>query len=321
MDYYPRTRLHRAFPSTSIGSSNSQVESDVNGDLEVASDLSVDGSSTYILHASPLPSASPTSAVPLRDAFSAGAAHHKPLKLMPKDDSLNNTSYTGAIPGSSLDVMHDWECADADDSGCSIEEWDCCTSHDTVPLDEQGESSSTLDEDAWLVRRWDLIPEYIPLRVSRGTKFLRMHGRPLEAWRPPSEQTHRSVHHRATALPPAPHPRVRLPLFSILVSLLSIDDETVHLVTHSHTHSTLFPGPILPSDEGTTNAQETHGIYALLDLPSEHRALHDGLAVASDGAILPSNPFKLSVFPLTGLLDLVKGILVGGRVALREVYR
>jgi len=317
MDYYPRTRLHRAFSSTS-------VKSDVSGDLEVASDLFVDGGSVYIIPASDLPSASPTSAVPLRDTFSAGAARPKSLRLMPRDGSLNSTIDTCAIPGGSMD---DWECvgtvprppanADADDnSGCGIEEWDRCTSHDTPSLDERGESSSTL-EDAWHVRRWDLIPECTPFRLSRGTKFLRMHGRPLEAQRPLSERTHRSVHRQIGVLSPSPHPRVRLPFLSILAPLLSIDDETLHLVTHSPTHPALFPGPVLAFDGGTTNAEN----HMLLELPSEHRVLYDGLAVACDGAILPSNPFKLSVFPLTGLLDLVKGILVRDRVALREVYR
>ena len=308
MDHYPRTRLHRTFPSASVGSSDSQVESDVNGDLAVASDLSVDGNSIYILPASDLPSPSPTSAVPLRGAFSAGAAHPKSLRLMPKDGSLNSTGDTGAIPGGSMAVTHDWECLD------------CCTSHDTAPLDELSESSSTL-EDAWHARRWDLIPEYTPLRVSRGTKLLRMHGRPLETRRLSSERTHRSVHRQAAALSPAPHPRVRLPFLSILVPLLSIDDETLHLVTRSPTHLALFPGPIFPSDEGITNAQETHSIRMLLELPSEHRTFRDVLAVACDGAILPSNPVKLSTSPLTGLLDLAKVILIRGWVALREVYR
>jgi hypothetical protein len=247
---------------------------------------------------------------------------------MPPDESKNSS--TGSIPGSSIDGTHDWECvrlvrrlsANTDingDSECSIEEWDC-PPHDTMPLD--GSESPSLDEDEEHAQMWDLIPEYrAPLAVPRDTLFPHMHGRPLESRRPPPERWHRSACPAAPAVPPAQHRRIRLPLLSVFVSLFSIDDTTLHLIAHSPAHSALFPGPIRPSDEGTRNAQEVHGVLALLEPSRQHAGLRDGLAVACDESVLPSNPFKISASPLIGLLGLVKGICAGGRAALREVNR
>jgi hypothetical protein len=330
MEYYPRVQSHPSSRSGPVVSSDSRVESNLNQHHEIASDdVSVESHSIYVL--SDPPAALPTPSVPYPSTSCSTPAAFSPLStLMPKDESKNSS--TSAIPGSSIDVTHDWECvrsvrrlsANTDingDSECSIEEW-VCTPHDTMPLDESESLSLGEDEDALHAHRWDLIPEYCaPLAVSRDTLFPHMHGRPLESRRPPPERWHRSACSAAPALPLAPHPRIRLPLLSVLASLFSIDDTTLHLVAHSPAHSALFPGPIRPSDEGTRNAQDVHGVLALLEPSRQHAGLRDGLAVACDESILPSNPFKISASSFIGLLGLVRGICAGGRAALREVNR
>ena len=328
MKYYPRVRLHTS--TYSVESSDPQFESNLDQHQEITSDASADSCSIYLL--SDPPSALPAPAAPHPSTCSTSAAFPPPSRLKPRDESENSS--TGAIPGSSTDVTRDWECvrpvrrlsANTDTNGnsnYSIEEWDCagCTPHETTLLDEN--ESSALDEDALHAHRWDLIPEYPPLGVSRDTLFLHMHGRPLELPRPPPERSHRSPPHPATlTLPPAPHPHIRdrLPLLSVFAPLFSIDDATLHLIAHSPAHSALFPGPIHPPDERTGDAQGIHGILALLGPSRSYAVLRDGLAVACDESILPSNPFQISVSPLVGLLGLVQGIWAGGRAALREVY-
>ncbi|KAI0004635.1 hypothetical protein BJV74DRAFT_389638 [Russula compacta] len=307
MEYYPRTRPYRTTCSASIESSDSQTKSNLRHCEEVASDLSVEGSLVYILPGPP--SAPPTLAIPRLNTCSAPVGFSEQLSLMLRDESIDGS--TGAISSSSMEVTHDWESvrsvrqlpAKIDDSECRIEEW-YYASHDTMQLtDESG--SSAFDEDALHASRWDLVPEYSPRRVPQNTPVLRMHGRPLESRRWPPERMHKS------ARPPAPHPRIRLPLLSVFVSLLSIDDATLHLVAHSPAHSTLFPGPIGPSDERTGNTQESHGTLRLLEPSSQLGALRDGLAVACDESFFSSNPFRLSVSPLIGLLGLVRGIWTG----------
>ena len=321
IEYCPRVPLHTS--TYSVGSSDpSNLD-------QHTSDVSDDSWSIYVL--SDPPSALPTPAAPHLSTCSTCAAFSPPSRLMPMDESENSS--TGAIPGSSTEVTHDWECvrsvrglstnADTNgDSKCSIKVRDSigCTPHDTVPLDES--ESSAPDEDALHdAHRWDLVPEYSPFGVSRDTLSLRMHGRPLELRRLPPEQSHRSPPHpEVPALPPTPHTRIRLPLLSVFASLLSIDDATVRLVAHSPSHSALFPGPIRPSNEGTETAQEIHGILALLAPSRPHAVLRDGLAVACDESILPSNPFKMLASPLIDLVGLVRGIWAGGRATLREVY-
>lgn len=328
IEYYPRIQLH---PSSRSGSSAPRVESNLDQHQGITSeDVSVDSHFIYVL--SDPPAALPTTpSVPYPSTSCSTHAAFPPLsRPMPPDGS--KISSTGSIPGSSIGVTHDWECvcsvrrlsANTDingDAECSIEEWSC-TPHDTMPLDESESLSLDEDEDALHAHSWDLIPEYrAPLAVPRNTLLPRLHGRPLEPRRPPPERWHRSACSAAPAPPPAPHPRIRLPLLSILVSLFSIDDTTLHLIAHSPAHSALFPGPIRPSDEGTTNAQEVHGVLALLEPSRQHADLRDGLAVACDESILPSNPFKISASPLIGLLGLVKGICARGRAAFYEVKR
>ncbi len=115
-----------------------------------------------------------------------------------------------------------------------------------------------------------------------------------------------------------PH-HIHISCYPCTLSSSPLDDTTLHLIAHSPAHSTLFPGPIRPSDEGTGNTQGTRG-PALLEPSRQHTVLRNGLAVVCDEAILPSNPFKISASSLIGLLGLITGV-GAGRVALREVYR
>ena len=330
IEYYPYPRLqsHPSSRSGPLGSSDPRVESNLDQHQEITSDddVSVDSNSIYVL-SDPPAAALPTTPSVLHPSTSCSTpATFPPLsRPMPPHESKNSS--TSSIPGSSIDPTHDWECvrsvrrlsANTDingDSECSIEEWDCVP-HDTMPLDESELLSLDEVEDVLHAHRWDLIPEYrAPFAVPRDTLFPHIHGRPLESRRPPPERWHRSACPAAPALPLAPYPRIRLPLLSFFVSLFSIDDATLHLVTHSPAHSALFPGPICPSDEGTRSAQEVHGVLALLEPSRQHVGLRDGLAVACDESILPSNPFKISASPLIGLLGLVKGICAGGRACL-----
>lgn len=314
MEYYPR--LHRAAHSASVGRSKREGRS--HHHQETASNSSVDGRSIYVLSSPPSASPSPTSTG--LDIHSVRVAPPEMLRLTPSIRKRTN-----AISDRNTDKkMYEWECVrsppqlSSNGDECSVEEWDCA-SHD-IMLDE---SESVLDDKESLrASRWDLVFEHHPSGgAPQDTHTLRMHGRPLEPHKPPAERTRTFPRSRTVPPPPAPHARIRLPLLSFFVSLLSIDDATAHLIAHSHAHSALFPGPICASDEGgPRDSRETHGLDALLEPSDPHGALRDGLAVACDESILPSNPFGLSMSPLVGLLDLVRGVCAGGRAALHEAY-
>jgi hypothetical protein len=329
IEYCPRVQSHPTSRSGPVGSSNPRVENNLNQHQEIISDdVSVDTYSTYVL--SDPHAALPTPSVPYPNTSCSTPAAFSPLsRLIPSDGGKNSS--TGTILGSSTDVAHDWECvrsvrrlsANTDingDSESSIEEWDW-TPHNIMPLDESESLSLDEDEDALHAHRWDLIPEYrAHPAVPRDTFLPYLHGRPLESRRPLPERWQRSPC-SAAPLPPAPYPRIRLPLLSFFVSLFSIDDTTLHLVTHSPTHPALFPGPIHPSNEERRNAQDVHGVLALLEPSKQHGGLRDGLTIACDESIFPSNPFKISASPFLGLLGLVRGICAGGRAAFRDVNR
>ncbi|KAI0247123.1 hypothetical protein BJV78DRAFT_1248025 [Lactifluus subvellereus] len=321
MEYYPR--LHRTAHSASVGGSKGEGSSHHHQEMVLNS--SVDGRSIYVLSSPPSTSPSPTSS--RLNIHSVRVAPPELLGLTPSKKSTRKRA--NAIPDRSVDKMYEWECVRsplpqlfANTDECGIEEWDC-TSHDIV-LDES--DSVLVDEETLRVSLWDLVSEHRPSGAPRDTHILHMHGRPLESQKlpPPSPERTRAFtcsRTRTIPPPPAPHTRIRLPLLSFFVSLLSIDDTTLHLIAHSPAHSALFPGPVCPSDAGgTRDPRETHGLNALLEPSGRHGALRDGLAVACDESILPPNPFGFSTSSLVGLLDLVRGVCAGGRAALREVY-
>jgi hypothetical protein len=332
MEYGPRVRRHLPTRFASVRSSDSRVESDQIDHQESASDLSMGSYSVDVL---PGPSTTPPALAATHEtACTARPALSEKSTPIPRDKSESISGRTRVIPGNVVDgdVAHDWECvrslrqlspsANAD-SECGIEDWasGCISYADIVGTWDDGDdeceakswTSDKGDDPSHAARRWDLIPEYLKSSgIRKDTPFLRMHGRPLDSRRaPPERSTHRSA--RSRTLDAVPDRRIHIPLLSALVSLLSIDDETSHLVTHLPAHSALFPGPINPSDEEIEKAQEIHGVHVLL---SRHGALREGLAVACDESVLSSNPFRLSASPLFGLLYIVRGLFVGGSATL-----
>ena len=332
MEYYPH--LHRTALSTSVGSSGSRGEGSSHHHQDINLDSFVDGSTIYVLSSPPSVSHNPTG--PHLNMLSVRVSPSKGPELTPRGESVGNR--TSVIPECSTDEMydHEWECVRspapaspppsqsfASTDECDLEEWDCTASD--IALDER---VSVFDEEISSASPWwDLVPEHDqqPPGAPRLTHFLRMHGRPLESRKLPVERTraHAFTRSRAVSPLPATHARIRLPLLSFFVALLSVDDTTLHLLTHTSAYSALFPGPMCPSDEGEggggiRDSHETHGVS--MRLKPSSGALRDGLAVACDESILPSNPFGLSMSPLAGLLVLVKGVCAGGRAALREVW-
>ncbi|KAI0320529.1 hypothetical protein OF83DRAFT_1169235 [Amylostereum chailletii] len=119
---------------------------------------------------------------------------------------------------------------------------------------------------------------------------------------------------------PAPHPRIYIPLLSFFASLFSVDDSTLHLISHTPTHSSLFHGCSSLCDLEREPKDVAHGVEALLCPRGEHESLKDGLRVACDVSLVPSNPFPLSPLPLTDIFHAVAGIWSGGNKAWREVW-
>ncbi|KAH9971954.1 hypothetical protein BGW80DRAFT_1317339 [Lactifluus volemus] len=324
MEYYPQ--LHRVPPSTLVESSHSRGEGSSHHPQEITLDTSVDGGTIYVLSSPPS-----TSRSAARSQLNVRSVRVVPSKQTPRADSSKETD-PAAQHGSG---MYEWERTPSpplSQLSCKtdesiVEEWDRTARviklDGSVPEEEE-------EEDFLPASRWDIVPECQLPGAPRHTYFLRMHGRPLESHEPPAEPTHAHSLTRTPPPPPTPEPllsgRFRLPLLSFFASLLSVDDSTLRLVTHLPAHSViLFPGPVsFPSDEGargTSDSGETHGIDALLEpSSSQQRALRDGLAVVCDETILPSNPFGLSMSPLVGLLDIVRGVCVGSRASLREVW-
>ncbi|EPQ54597.1 hypothetical protein GLOTRDRAFT_139145 [Gloeophyllum trabeum ATCC 11539] len=85
----------------------------------------------------------------------------------------------------------------------------------------------------------------------------------------------------------APHPAIRIPLFSFISSFLSIDESTVHLIRHTPGTSVLFPSsPHDNASEGSTlddPPQHVHGLSRLFPSSSsedDHSiALKKGLGI------------------------------------------
>jgi hypothetical protein len=121
----------------------------------------------------------------------------------------------------------------------------------------------------------------------------------------------------------APHPRIHIPLLSAILSLLSVDDSTLYLLTHSASHSVLFPGHAFCSDavEGNEHDGDIHGMGKLLASPSDTRSLKSGFAVACDPEFTPAHSLVFPSLPLVGLWKLASGVVANGGKALREVCR
>jgi hypothetical protein len=116
-----------------------------------------------------------------------------------------------------------------------------------------------------------------------------------------------------------PHPRIHIPMLSFFLSFLSLDETTLHLLTHSASQSALFAGHALSSDDSPVDCDQSHGIAKLLTLSGECHSLKKGCAVACDSSIVPSNPFLLSG-RLVGLWSFVGNAFDNGGKALRDVW-
>jgi hypothetical protein len=140
-------------------------------------------------------------------------------------------------------------------------------------------------------------------------------------------QLHRNRGSHSRAMSPSQHivpqPPVHIPFLSTVLSLISVDESTVYLLTHTVPHSSLFPGHALPADVAAQEELDTnvHGLAKLfISTSSETRALRSGCRVACDSSYAPSNPFMLTPLPLAGLWGFVRDVVVNGGKALHEVY-
>lgn len=121
-----------------------------------------------------------------------------------------------------------------------------------------------------------------------------------------------------TIRPSCPHPRVHIPLLSFFISLFSVDEATLHLLTHpaNESESALFPGHALCSDEIHAQEDGCHGVAKLLMPLGEFRSVKEGCAVACN----PSNPLLVSSSPVVGIWHFIGNVLVDGGKALKEFW-
>jgi hypothetical protein len=201
--------------------------------------------------------------------------------------------------------------------GVETGSWDWTT--DIVQPSEPGGVTSVVVEGAERMDRWEIVNRR---RHASGSLTRSSSHQPHFD----SDSAHlriiRRKRRRRSRAHSLPHPRIHIPLLSVVLSLFSVDDSTLHLLTHTSSHSTLFPGH--PSCLESTAADDwdenpPHGV-ARLASRSEHRTLREGCAVACDPTYVPSNPFIFSPFRLVGLWGLVSGVVVNGGKALREVW-
>ncbi|KAI0057811.1 hypothetical protein BV25DRAFT_1830726 [Artomyces pyxidatus] len=297
MEYFNRPRQHSRPPQPDIG------RADVS---PILTTHSLDDRSIYIFP-------SPPSAPPSPAGVSA---HSTPTHLSirgiarPRDDSVGSSALRSSEHGwdeltSPLGMLSDT--SGAHELDADIWEW---PSEDGA--DER--EADVLEEEITRASRWDLVaprhgrplPRDVPVALRRSPVFVR-------------ERTHSGA---TSGAGPVPHPRIHLPLLSLFASLLSIDESTLHLISHSPSHSILFAGhPSSFSEDALAvggEAERPHGVYALLTPAGEQAALKEGLRVVCDPSIVPS---VSSSFPLLGLFDLVKGVWTGGGRAWRDIWR
>jgi hypothetical protein len=124
----------------------------------------------------------------------------------------------------------------------------------------------------------------------------------------------------ASPRPSTPHPRMHIPMLSFLVSFLSVDEATLHLLTHSTIESALFPSHTLYSDDSPQNDGHLHGAGKLRLLSRESCSVKEGCSVACDPSLAPSNPFVLPSLPLVRLWNFLGDIFIDGRKALKELW-
>jgi len=187
--------------------------------------------------------------------------------------------------------------------------------------DEQWEWADSMDESVFAFEDETERPDRWEVLVRRRARDSQLDYHRSGSSPHITLNSHRRVQSNGSNRTASPHPRIQIPLLSFFISLFSINDTTLHLLSHSSSHSVLFPGHTLPTDTTSADAGawQPHGVAKLLGPSSETRILKDGCAVASDPSFAPSNPFLISPFRLVGLLGFVSDFVANGGKALREI--
>lgn len=123
----------------------------------------------------------------------------------------------------------------------------------------------------------------------------------------------------------SPHPRVRIPLLDMIASLFSVDETTLHLLTHSTSHhgSILFPGhtisdalPQYELDDEEADTNNIHGIHKLLMSPD---ISSDSWTSLKRGFVVVCNTSPVQSIGIEKLWGLVNQVWVNGERAFKEV--
>jgi len=230
----------------------------------------------------------------------------------------------------------------ADDEGDEVWDW----SGDPTPNEDslsESDSSGVEVDSSVAGRRWDIVSRVSSGHASAFTRHFQVRPHALAPRaRRLSDYVRSRNHSRATAVSisttssrplhddrssSTPHPRVRIPLLSLIASLFAVDETTLHLLTHSTTHhgSVLFPGhnalpdPLLLSeptaeDEDALKIRDEehdmHGFHKLLvssDISSDSwKSLKRGLAMVY------SNTTPVPSMGIVNLWGFVNRVLVKG---------
>ncbi|THH04667.1 hypothetical protein EW146_g10120, partial [Bondarzewia mesenterica] len=304
MEYYTRPRRGLSITSPS--------DSSLDTDEFTAARAILEDHSIYIFPnppsapPSPLPSPAP-SAVPTDFTFPDSRS------------SLRENSVRGAsLAPSSQNSEPEWEEVAAspqtgapptlDESGLREGIWRT----EWVMEDGIQENESLLEEEITRASRWD----FISLRrihsgsfpsTEQSTSFQNTRVFPLKL--PPNLRT-RTLSAASSSSSPTPHPRIQIPLLSFFASILSIDNDTLHLIAQTPSHSILFAGLPAPPEEGAEQSGEEdppHGMTKLFISADEDLLLKKGIGVACDSSSNDSShPTSFVTSPFIGLFDLVK---------------
>ncbi|THH20100.1 hypothetical protein EW146_g1179 [Bondarzewia mesenterica] len=136
------------------------------------------------------------------------------------------------------------------------------------------ENESLLEEEITRASRWD----FISLRrihsgsfpsTEQSTSFQNTRVFPLKL--PPNLRT-RTLSAASSSSSPTPHPRIQIPLLSFFASILSIDNDTLHLIAQTPSYSILFAGLPAPPEEGAEQSGEEdppHGMTKLFFISAD----------------------------------------------------
>ena len=313
MEYYSRPRQEHL----SIG--NSQTPP---ADCDHATSLVFEDRSSYIFPNPPSAPASPS--------FSSLSTPTEFTSLTDSRSRSRDGSVGGSFPRSSLsDDSPEWEEVSVgsrtgagpvlDSAGRSSLWW-----ADDGQIDE---SESMLEEEITRASRWAFVsvPRVhsgsVPSAAYRQNSCEGTGAVSLDTSRHPPNPRSRTLSTVSSNSSPTPHARIRIPLLYFFASILSIDNSTLHLISHTPSHSILFPGlPALPEEAAKYEDESLHGL-SLFASTDEESTLRDGLAIAHGSSFDPSNSLSAPLFPLSELFDLMKGAWSGGARGWQELWK